>query len=363
LISLWLLQYLIAAAISLIVSFYTVYREGKSRRQSSALKYFFVFGLLVFIWEIVAFLQRSASNIREVLLFLYLLSASSTLSMPAYLAALLSIRKRIKALPLIFLPAIVGIFAFPFINYDFYLTKYGWSYRVNDFSAPFIIETSIYLGYLIAISFCSAKLALEARSTQLRKKYMILLGSFVAFQVIGIPLTNYLLMVNPDSPPLGGVLHLATFLFIGYALMIREEKIPSLPHFRRDFSEVYSSFLTVLYNKTGTTSFGEESFKFSDFIKESGIEKYVSISEKGIRFKMPKNLNHSDLINRNLKILERIFEDSDIVDYYLRVLNAAYQVLGEKLGEIIESNEDFLKRSDLIYGIANGYFLEKNQER
>jgi len=41
------------------------------------------------------------------------------------------------------------------------------------------------------------------------------------------------------------------------------------------------------------------------------------------------------------------------------VLNAAYQMLGEKFNKIIEDNEDFLKESDLIYGIANGHFLEK----
>ena len=357
--SLWLLQYLIAASISLMVSFYAIRREGKSRQISSALRYFFIFGLLVFVWETATFLQRSAPSPEKAFLFLYLLSASGVLSLPAYLAALLSIRKRMKALPLIFLPAIANIFAFPFVTYDFYLTKYGWSYRVNEFSVPFITEILVYFGYLIAISLSSAKLTLEARSSQLRKKYAILLGSFVAFQVIGIPLTNYLLMGNPDFPPLGGIMHLATFLFIGCALMIREEKIPSFPRFRRDFSEVYSSFLTVLYNKTGTTSFGEESFKFGDFIKESGIENCVSISEKGITFRMPGNLNHSDLINKNLEILEKNFEDSEIVDNYLRVLNAAYQVLGEKLGEIVKSNEDFLKRSDLIYGIANGHFLEK----
>ncbi|HIE18095.1 TPA: hypothetical protein EYP75_00060 [Candidatus Bathyarchaeota archaeon] len=34
-------------------------------------------------------------------------------------------------------------------------------------------------------------------------------------------------------------------------------------------------------------------------------------------------------------------------------------MLGEKFSEIIEKNEDFLKKSDLIYGIANGRFLEK----
>jgi len=357
--SLWLLQYLIAAAISLIISFYAVYRERKNRPPSSALRYFFIFGLLVFVWENAAYLQRSAPDLDSAFLFLCLLSTSSILSQPAYLAAILSIRKESEMLPLIFLPALVNIFMLPFVHYDFYLTEYGWSYRVIDPSAAFIIEILIYMGYSITIVLFLAKLTVEARSKRLRKKYGILLGSFLAFQVIGIPLTNYQLMINPNFPPLGGILHLVTFLFISYALMIREEKIPLVSHFRiGDFSKVYSSFLTILYNKTGDTSLGEESFKFNDFIRDSGIEDYVTLSKKGIIFKMPRNLRHIDLINKNLKLLERNFEDSEILDLYLRVLNVAYQVLGEKFSEIIKNNEDFLKRSDLIYGIANGYFLE-----
>ena len=262
--------------------------------------------------------------------------------------------------PLIFLPAWINVCITSFISYDFRLTKYGWSYQVTQPSTAFFIVTLIYLGYLVATILSLIKLIVEARSKQLKRKYEVLLGSFLVFQAIGMPLTNYLLMINPNFPPLGGVLHLATFLFIAYALMIQEEKIPLISHFTlEDFPKVYSSFLTILYNKTGNASLGEESFKFGDFIKDSGIEDYVMLSEKGITFKMPINLDHADLINRNLKFLEKNFGDSEISDLYLRVLDAAYQILGEKFDGIIKDNEAFLKRSDLIYGIADGRFLEK----
>lgn len=359
--SLWLLQYLIAAIISLMVSFYAVHLERKRPHPPSlALKYFFTSGLSIFVWEIVAYLQRSASNPDSALIFIRLLSISSVLSQSTYLAAILSIRKKSLMTPLIFLPAWINVCITSFISYDFRLTKYGWSYQVTQPSTAFFIVTLIYLGYLVATILSLIKLIVEARSKQLKRKYEVLLGSFLVFQAIGMPLTNYLLMINPNFPPLGGVLHLATFLFIAYALMIQEEKIPLISHFTlEDFPKVYSSFLTILYNKTGNASLGEESFKFGDFIKDSGIEDYVMLSEKGITFKMPINLDHVDLINRNLKLLEKNFEDSEISDLYLRVLDAAYQILGEKFNEIIEDNEDFLKRSDLIYGIADGCFLEK----
>jgi len=303
---------------------------------------------------------ENPSSPDSALIYLRLLSISSVLSQSIYLATILSIRKKSLVMPLIFLPAWINVCIIPFLNYDFHLTPFGWSYRVAEPTIVFPIVILIYLGYLVTTVISLIKLLMEARSKQLKKKYGVLLGSFLIFQVIGIPLTNYLLMINPNFPPFGGILHLATFLFIVYALMIREEKIPLISHITlKDFPKVYSSFLTILYNKTGDASLGEESFKFSDFIKDSGIDEYVTLSEKGITFKMPRNLKHVDLINKNLKILEMNFEDSEILDLYLRVLNAAYQMLGEKFNEIIKNNEDFLKRSDLIYGIANGRFLEK----
>jgi len=324
------------------------------------LKYFFIFGLSIFVWEILAYLQRSASTPNDALTFLRLLSISSVLSQSTYLAAILSIRKKSLVTPLIFLPPWINVCIIPFVSYDFHLTPFGWSYEVTQPSPAFPIIILIYLGYLVATILSLIKLVLDARSKQLKKKYGILLGSFLIFQAIGMPLTNYLLMTNPNFPPCGGILHLATFLFIAYALMIRETKIPLVSYITfGDFPKVYSSFLTILYNKTGNTSLGEEAFKFSNFIKDSGIEDYVTLTEKGITLKMPSNLEYADLIDKNLKILEKNFGDSEITDLYLRVLNAAYSEIGEKFSEIIENNKEFLKRSDLIYGIANGYFLEK----
>ena len=128
--SLWLLQYLIAAIISLMVSFYAVHLERKRPHPPSlALKYFFTFGLSIFVWEIVAYLQRSASNPDSALVFIRLLSISSVLSQSTYLAAILSIRKKSLMTPLIFLPAWINVCVTSFISYDFRLSKYGWSYH------------------------------------------------------------------------------------------------------------------------------------------------------------------------------------------------------------------------------------------
>ena len=162
--SLWLLQYLIAAGISLAVSFYVIYQEEKSHPPSAALRYLFTFGLSIFVWENLAYLQRSASNLNDAFTYLRLLSISGVLSQSTYLAAVLSIRKKIRVLPLVFLPAWINVCTVPFVSYDFHLTQYGWSYRVAQPSAPLIIAILIYLGYLVATVISLIKLVWEARS-------------------------------------------------------------------------------------------------------------------------------------------------------------------------------------------------------
>jgi signal transduction histidine kinase len=216
---------------------------------------------------------------------------------------------------------------------------------------------------MIAIILSLFELTRRARSILLKRKYVILLLSFISFQAIGIPLSNYLLISYQNFPPLGGVLNLLTFLFIGLALTLKEEKIFLTPTTTtKDFEEVYSSFLAILYNQTASTSLGEESFKFVDFVRESGTEDCIQVSRMGVIFKSIKNLNIIDLINKNLKILEASFKDTEVVDYYLRVLNVAYGILGDNFFSIIEANEDFLKKSDLIYGIGRGRYIERITE-
>jgi signal transduction histidine kinase len=143
-------------------------------------------------------------------------------------------------------------------------------------------------------------------------------------------------------------------------LMLKEPRIPSSISVVNSFQEVYLSFLTDFYNSTIDTNLGEASFKFTDFLNHSLIDDKVSVSEKEITFEAD-DLDLLSLINRNLKFLEGA-EDNKLTDSYLRVLNAAHLELGDKFDAVIMYNMDFLKRSDLIYGISGGKYLKQLDE-
>jgi len=347
---------LVAGALSLLTSIYLLLRYPRT----FALKCIFTFGILVSLWEITTFLHRTASS-AEVSAFYYAaVLVVNNLRFAPYLLTFLSIQKKKRVLYIISIlttiSVLLAVSSLP--SHEFVLTEFGWSYRLIEFSPQVVVFSIFYIGYIAAIIFALFNLLMKARSSSLRKKYLILLSSFVSFQAVGFSLTNFLFTLYPSFPPLGGVLNFLTFLFLVYAVRIEEEKIPVLMRGEaRDFSTVYSSFLTILYNFTSGTSLGEESFKFIDFINDSGIGNQVAISENKISFTLTEGFDIHQLINRNLKFLSWIFKGTEVVDFYLRVLNSAYHILGDEIKKVVTENEDFLRESDLIYGIAGGKLL------
>jgi len=356
----WLLQYVLSGVFALFVSVY-IFTKDSPTNKTWALKGFFAFGLVTALWEFAAFFQRAAVNTDVSSFFYYILLISSNLSRPTYLATALSIQKPKKSIFLVFIPAIVEIITLVFVEINFTLTDYGWSYNILTSGIPFGVGTVIYFGYLSAIIVILFDLARTARSSILRRKYSILLVSYTLFQAIGFTLTNYFLAIDYNFPPLGGILQLLTFIAIGSAIMLREQRIPSSTFKILSFPEVYSSFLTIFYNSAVDTNLGEASFKFTDFLKRSQIEDKISIREDGISFKETDDLDLLQLINQNLKFLEEE-GDNKLIDSYLRVLNAAHMKLGDRFDKVVMKNMDFLKKSDLVYGISGGKYLKDIDE-
>ena len=295
-----------------------------SRRSGSktwTLKVFLLFGLLTALWEFATFFQRTAPAPDASAFFFYVLLVTSSLSQPAYLLTVLSIQREKRSLLFVFFPVLIRFLSFFFLTITFVLTPYGWSYLISP-ALAFDVGTVVFFGYLFAAIIILVELARKARSAILRRKYIILLASFTLFQAIGFPLTNYILTVNPDFPPLGGILQFLTFIAIGVAVLLKEPRLPSSISGVNSFQEVYLSFLTDFYNSTIDTNLGEASFKFADFLHHSLIDDKVSISEKKITFETD-DLDLPQLINRNLKFLEDS-EDNKLTDSYLRVLDAAH---------------------------------------
>ncbi|MDH5795005.1 MAG: hypothetical protein OEZ24_02735, partial [Candidatus Bathyarchaeota archaeon] len=312
------------------------------------------------------FFARTAPDAVTAANFFTIVILTSHLGLPIYLLTILNVReKRSKRiLLLILIPAIAqtaALFQGYFVSYEFFPTELGWFYRVVDFQLPLIMSGVFFLGYLACIVVVLFELTRKTAFPLLKRKYTILLVSFTVFQAVGTTLTNALIAFGLFDPRLGigGALQFLTFLSISYALSLREREMSLCFMETKDFSQVYSSFLTVYYNSITGSHLGEEVFRFTDFLRGSKIESQVSIDENKIAFNETEDPDLAWLINRNLNLFAEDSMDNEVLDQYLRVLNAAERKLGWRLDEVVRANEDLLKKSDLIYGISEGRFLEK----
>ncbi|MCW3986900.1 MAG: PAS domain S-box protein, partial [Candidatus Bathyarchaeota archaeon] len=250
------------------------------------------------------------------------------------------------------------------VNFEFVVTELGWSYHVVSYELPLIVVGSIFVGYLLGIVVVLFNLMHRTKLPVLKKKYTLLFVSFLIFQVAGTTFINALISLNvlTSNFLIGGILQFLTFISIWYALTLKERELPLTGIHEKDFYHVYSSFLTILYNSALKGQLGEEAFKFTDFISQSHLKEHVTLTKKRIIFDMKKNLDIIELISRNLRIFDNGFIDEAVVDQYLRVLNCAQQYQGKKFDKVVKENEAVLKKTDLIYGLAGGKYLEKLKE-
>ena len=355
------LQYLVGGLLSFSVSMYILLK----RPRTWALKSLFLFGLIISLWEASVFLFTTAPDEIAANNFFIINIVTSHLSFPFLLFTSLNIdeKRNIKQL-LIFIPVIIqqAIMAQGyFVNYAIFQTESGWSYRVINYQPLFVLVSIIFIGYLMSIFIVLFRLTRKTSLSLLKRKYTVLLVSFTLFQAVGTTITNALIALNILSPSfrIGGVLQFLTFLSIWYALTIKEKEIPLSLLKYQSFSQIYSSFLTIFYNSTIDSQLGEKVVKFRQFLAHSKIENQVSFTDNMIVFNGGEDLDSAELITKNLDFFEKNLVADKVVDHYLRILKAADQKHDWRFEQVLKTHEAFLKRSDLIYGLSNGAFLEK----
>ncbi len=359
-------QYLVGGALSFSVSMYVLLR----RPRTYALKSLVLFGLVTSVWEISTYFYRTATDPIAATSFFRILILTSHLGFPIYLLTILNVRERRNKnlLALILIPVVfqVAVMLQPdyIANYMFYEIDLGWVYAVRSYELPLVIVSVLFLGYLLGVVIALLSLIKKTEFPLLKRKYVILLASFVSFQVIGTTLTNALHATGhlDRSFQVGGIMQFLTFISIWLALSLKEKEMPLSFLEAEDFSQIYSSFLTVYYNSIVGSQLGEEVFRFTEFIRESKIESHVILDENKIGFRENGDLDLAQLINRNLGFFANDSVDVEVLDRYLRVLDAGNRILGWRFDEVVKANEDFLKKSDLIYGVSRGRFLEKLHE-
>jgi PAS domain S-box-containing protein len=355
-------QYLISGILSLLVGYYIASR----RPETVALKSLLLMSVITGFWEFCVFLSKTAPDAIVAARYWMIIIGTSHLVLPLYLFTLLNIaEKRDWRNALVFIPFLIQVTIMaqePYLtNFEFLLTEFGWTYHVIQYETPLVVVGLIFVGYLMGIIAVFVTLIRKTKLPVLRRKYTLLFLSFLLFQAVGTTVINALISVNVLTPntSIGGISQFLAFLSIGYALTLKEPALPVAPTQEKDFAQIYSSFLTILHNAALEGQLGKEAGKFTDFISQSQLAEHVSIANKRIVFQMKEDLDMADILTRNLHVFKTDCVAEEVVDQYLRVLNAAEQRLGPQFEEVVKANEEVLKQTDLIYGVAGGKFLEQ----
>ena len=356
-------QYLISWLLSFTISLYLLLKRPKTL----SLKFLILFGFVTSLWETASFMYRGAATASDAAYYFRIMILTSHIVPPLYLLTIINIRERRnpKIMLLICIPVIMQAFLIYREDYissfRFALTEYGWTYRISELHPSLVVSSVIFLGYLVGITLAFVILIRKAEFSFLKKKYQMLLFSFLLFQVFGIVLSNALIgfgLLN-SAFLLGGLFKFLTFISIFCALTIKEKRIQLKPGNAQDFWEVYSSFLTFFYNSLISIDLGEGFFKFMNFVKNSGIEDHFSITKNRITLRENKDLDVFELIDRNLRFFSNEEINQRVIDRYLRVLKVAEQDLDWKFDELVRRHKKFLRSSDLIYGLSGHRFLEE----
>jgi len=354
------LQYLLAGIVALFVTIYVLLKQ--SHQQASW--FLFGFGLAVTVGEGLSYLYATAPNEISAAGAFRLLTLSNRVG---YLLLLLTVvnvpgRRVVKSLLISLFPGLVNVTAV-FLpgylsNFAFTPTGFGWAQSVVQVNTLLLIDSLCYLGSVTAIILGLFDLVSNTSFPSMKRKYTILLASFIIFQLTGILATNALTVLEllPSVLHLGGVFQLLTLLSIAYTLSIRSRRV-LFPAAGGDFSQVYASFLNLYYNFKATDQLGEGAFEFEGFVEKSGVDELISFQEDHITVGEIMDYEIPGLVDRNLEAFREGHVEERIVDRYLGVLNTAHRRLGKGFQRIVEDNLEYLKSSDLFYGISDGEFL------
>jgi len=354
------LQYLLAGFVALFVTIYVLLKQ--SHRQASW--FLFGFGLAVAGGEVLSYVYVTAPNDTSAAGAFRLLILSNRVG---YLLLLLTVvnvpgRRVVKSLLISLFPGLINVVAV-FLpgylsNFAFTPTGFGWAQSVVQVNTLLLIDSLCYLGSVAAIILGLFDLVSNTSFPSMKRKYTILLTSFIIIQVTGILATNALTVLEllPSVLHLGGVFQLLTLLSIAYTLSFRSRRI-LFPALGGDFSQVYASFLNLYYNFIATNQLSEGAFEFEGFAKKSGVDELISFQEDQITVGEIMDYKIPDLVDRNLDAFREGHVDERIVDRYLGVLNTAHRRLGRGFQRIVEENLEYLRISDLFYGISDGEFL------
>ncbi len=353
------LQYIIGGSLAALISIWFLRRNPRTW----ASKLFLAFGIVVALWNFFTFLHRTAPTSDLSSQFFEYVKLFFGLIIPLYSLTFINIWKERKISILILIPFFAYLLLIESqVNYQFFLTEYGWSFAPVGTELALNSLAAIQFGYILVAIALLGYLIRKTKNFELQRKYYVLLITFIAFQAVGVTVSNALLYQDPNTPPIGGILYFLTFVSIAYALSMKEPK-PTLEMVSVEpaagLEDSLRKFLQQFYDSMTEDKLGQKTFRFINFLEEAGLGDTASLSEGQVRLKVGdlSALQLVRIVDRILGYMKKIEARVEVSDRLLPVLNLIYLRSEPDIVSLLKTHEDYLKKSDIAYGIGYGSLL------
>lgn len=329
---LWAIQYPIAGIVSLFISLYLLSQNPKSLPTRT----FFMFGLFTALWLFLIFGHRisptanlSGDFFRAAIFFAVL--------MPALLLLMVFLLRREKSsyyfcLVPAFIVAIIGGIIGPL---EILWSTWGWTYKFPPFIMMLLLFS--FLGYGITVVIISRVFA--RKSLTLRRKYNVISVSYL-FYIIAMGITNLMLSMNPNLPPLGGILTFLVFLVISYAVILKPEKIEiPLGKPLEKLAEDWLKFLRKLREVTPGGELGEDLSKFEDTLRAIGFSDVVKYEDGKLIFNAEQlaSLDINKLVDKTADFMRKQEWTLQTCKEYADTFTDLYKTMYEENKEAADS--------------------------
>ncbi|MEM2981508.1 MAG: hypothetical protein QW385_09135 [Thermoproteota archaeon] len=175
-----------------------------------------------------------------------------------------------------------------------------------------------------------------------------------------------MLAENPDMPPPGGISTFLFFLGVSYAFSLKEKATlkPRDEEVKDLLLEQYSSFIRKFIETAPGRELGQSLIELERYLARVGLQDALEHSPEGELVLKPDILGRANLaavMEETIRYLEERAWALELAGSLLPVLNVVYADLKDKneFKRIVIHNEDFLKKTGIIYGLAGGEFLSE----
>ena len=323
----WSVQYLVGGVIVLSFSIYLLRKNPKSWVYQAL----FLFGLCIAVWVFLAFFHRNAPTAALSKQFFRIDLFFGSIAHPFLLLMLLFYFKQRRVYFAIMAPAFFeGLIAVLFAPFEIVWSgaALGWAYKFD----PYFTTLSYAVGvpYVIFIIVFGYILLRKSHGIG-RRKFIIIISSFVIFYILGLATTNILIQQSPDFPPFGGIIATLEFSLIAYAVSLPLEKISSsnLGKPLEQLEDSYLQFLNIFQDRTPGRELGESSFRFEEYCEAMGLRDVLVLESGKLTFEPGKLVSDNivEIADNILRLMKEYDWTLEIVNAFIPVLIKTYEAL------------------------------------